>query len=140
RGLTFFPVRQRGLVASLRSLGESVASAAALDVTVEVTGAQGPLAPPVEYALYRVAHEALVNAWRHARCRAVRVELVFRPTDAVLRVRDDGVGFGAGEDVEPHGFGTKGLRRAINEVGGEVRFANGWPHGLVVEASVPHRS
>ena len=137
RGLTFFPVRQRGLVASLESLAQSVAAAADLSVTVEVAGSQARLAPPVEYALYRVAHEALVNAWRHSRCRTVRVELLFRSSDAVLRVGDDGVGLGEGADVEPDGFGAKGLRRAISEVGGELRFSNRWPRGLVVEARVP---
>jgi signal transduction histidine kinase len=137
RGLAFLPVPQRGLVPSLRSLVRSVAADSGLDVTLEVAGRAGRMPPPIEHALFRVAHEALVNAWRHARCRTVRVDLVFAPNEAVLRVRDDGEGFDGDERPRRTGFGTNGLRHATSLVGGRLRVANARPKGVLVEARIP---
>jgi signal transduction histidine kinase len=137
RGLAFLPVPQRGLVPSLRSLVRSVAADSGLDVALEVTGRAGRMPPPIEHAIFRVAHEAVVNAWRHARCRSVRVDLVFAPTEAVLRVRDDGEGFDTDERSRSSGFGTNGLRHATAQVGGKLRVVNARPRGVLVEARIP---
>src|SRR5207302_2780782 len=127
RGLAFLPVPQRGLVPSLRSLVRSLASDSGLEVILEVSGRAGRMPPPIEHAVFRVAHEALVNAWRHASCRTVRVDLIFAPTEVLLRVRDDGEGLSADARSGPTGFGTNGLRHATAQVGGKLRVANARP-------------
>ena len=137
RGLAFLPVARRGLVPSLRSLIRSFADDSNLEVTLEVAGPAGRLPAPVEHALYRVAHEALVNAWRHARCRAIRLDLVFDRGEVVLSVCDDGEGLDGAKGAQPNGFGTNGLRHATAQVGGRLRVANARPRGVVVEARVP---
>ena len=117
--------------------GAGLADDSNLEVTLAVAGPAGRLPAPVEHALYRVAHEALVNAWRHARCRAIRLDLVFDRGEVVLSVCDDGEGLDGAKGAQPNGFGTNGLRHATAQVGGRLRVANARPRGVVVEARVP---
>lgn len=133
RALAFAPAVQRGLVPSLRSLAADVQADSGIAVEVAVHGEVRRLDPGVERALYRVAHEAIANAWRHARCSSVGLVVEFG-AEVVLRVADDGVGAPA-EFVE--GRGLEGMRRALKECDGvlAVRAAEGG--GTAVEARVP---
>lgn len=134
QALAFFPEARRGIAASLRSLTRSFERDSGIDTLFEITGSPRRLSPSVERAVYRVAHEALTNAWRHARCSSVRVELVFAPHDVSLTVADDGVGIRrAGSVVRA---GLVGMRRALQEVGGTLRVRALKPHGTLVEARI----
>ena len=42
--------------------------------------------------VFQIAREALTNVARHARARAVRVDLVYKPKELLLSISDDGVG------------------------------------------------
>ena len=94
------------------------------------------LAPRVEQAIYRVAHEALINAWRHARCGVVRAELRFERDGVTLRVQDDGVGLQLRHPDQGVHMGIDGMRRAMTEVDGSLRVRTARPRGVVVEARV----
>jgi signal transduction histidine kinase len=137
RALAFVPAARRGLGPSLRALGRSVAADSGIEVLVEVEGRAVRLAPRIEQALYRVAHEALINAWRHARCGVVRAELRFERDAVSLRIQDDGVGLQLRHPEDGVHMGIDGMRRAVNEVEGSIRVRTARPRGVVVEARVP---
>jgi signal transduction histidine kinase len=134
--LAFFPAARRGLVAAIRSLVASFRSDSGLDVIVDVSGRPARLPAKAERALYRVVHESLANAWRHARCSVVRVALAFDKDEVLLTVTDDGMGLTA--SIPDRGrVGTTSMRRAVNDVGGTFRVRNASPRGVVVEAAIP---
>jgi signal transduction histidine kinase len=149
RALPFVPAPRRGLVPSLRALARSVQADSGIDVSVEVVGEPARLDARVERALYRVFHEGVTNAWRHAQCHAVRVVLRFTDDGVRLRVRDDGVGLGAaaGGLAGPFGgrrpdddgshIGLAAMRRAVAEVGGTVEVSDAEPSGVLVDAWAP---
>lgn len=86
----------------------------------------------VEVAAYRIVHEALTNAERHASRCATQV-IVRRSGDGLL-LRVLSVGARAGEPVR--GFGVRGMRERAEAVGGRLRagpIAQGW----LVEAILP---
>ena len=60
----------------------------------------------VQWALYRIAQEALNNVHKHSQANHVWVSLRYRPGKVMLRVKDDGLGF------DPDGIpaGTLGLK------------------------------
>ncbi len=123
-----------GLLAALRALGADV-SAARNGLSVQVRAA-GDLAAPAEAELtiYRIAQEALTNAVRHAGASDVVVELRHADGRAVLRVCDDGRGFGGDE-----GAGLRGMRERALLAGGalDVRTVKGG--GTEVVAEIPLR-
>jgi signal transduction histidine kinase len=139
RALAFVPTVRRGLVETLRALARSVASDSGLSVVVETTGRPRRLGVEAEQALYRVAHQSLANAWRHARCSTVVIEVAYEPTCVTVSVRDDGTGLVHRESREDagRGFGMTSMRRGVVAVGGTLRVANRAPRGAVVEARVP---
>ena len=134
--LAFFPSARRGLIPAITALAASFRGDSGLDVIVDVTGRSARLSAKAERALYRVVHESLANAWRHARCSVVRVAVAFEKDCVTLTVTDDGMGLT--ESIPDRGrVGTHSMRRAITDVGGTFHIRNARPRGVVVEAAIP---
>lgn len=134
RALTHVPAGDHGLREALADLAQHFQDDSGIQVLVEVRGTERRLSAPRERALYRVAHEALSNAWRHARAAAVRVCLEFGD-EVRLTVADDGVGLAPGRH-QP-GVGLLTVRRALEQAGGVVVVTDTEPHGVLVDARVP---
>lgn len=137
RALAFVPAPRRGFVPSLRALAASVEADSGIHVSVEVVGEPERLDPKVERALYRVFHQAVTNAWRHAQCRAVRAVVRYTDRGIRLSVRDDGVGLTARPQDDRSHMGLAAMRRAIADVGGTVHICNSDPTGVLVDATAP---
>ncbi|MEU5695726.1 histidine kinase [Actinosynnema sp. NPDC020468] len=95
-----------------------------------VTGA-APLPTSVEVVLLRAAQEALTNARRHSGASLVVVDLEFGAAAVRLTVHDDGVGVGTSAE----GFGLRGMRARVEQVGGTVSVSDS--DGAVVVVEVP---
>jgi two-component system sensor histidine kinase UhpB len=137
RGVSLAPSHRGGLVAAIGELARTFEADSGITVFPRFRGTPPPLSAEAERGLYRVAHQALVNAWRAARCRAARVELTFEPDLVTLTVADDGAGLRRRwED----GFGRRALsnmRRVLESLGGTLRLRRGTPSGATVEARYP---
>lgn len=137
RALSFVP-SQGGLVRGLKDLAESFRLDSGLDIFLDVDGAPAPVASEVEQVLYRVAHEAVSSAWRHARCTSIRIGLRFDDDEIVLRVRDDGVDLGSRSAEDPDGSDLLGIRRLVTRIGGRVRIEDADPRGALVQVTAVH--
>ena len=76
------------------------------DVSVD---AQLELEPQVANDLFRITQEAVANACKHGESESVHVALEREGADAVLRVTDNGKGFGDVNPLGPHEPGHIGL-------------------------------
>lgn len=137
RALAFFPAARKGIVPSVHKLAETFTEDSGIDALVEVYGEQRRLPLKVERALYRVAHEALVNAWSHACCSSVRIELSFENRCVLMSVVDDGIGLLVQNDKVGRRMGLLSMRRSIEEVGGTLQVRDSEPRGVRVEVQVP---
>jgi signal transduction histidine kinase len=82
-----------GLAARLDELGQRIERHWGLHVEMR-TEHPGPQIPePLDREIYRIVHEALVNAARHAHATAARVELGVRDDQVRITVTDNGRGF-----------------------------------------------
>jgi signal transduction histidine kinase len=135
RALTFVPAGPRGLADSVQALARSVAGDSGLTIDVEITGRSPRLPSEQQQALFRVAHEALTNAWRHSGGDRVCVQLIFDRAGTLLRVTDNGRGLHNAATEGLH-LGIAGMRRAMENVGGTLTVDNGNGNelGVVVEA------
>ena len=136
RALAHLPGRRRSLTVALRALAASMSADSGMEILVDVDGRTRRLAPRVERAVYRVTNEALLNAWRHARCAAARAEIRFAPNQLRLRVVDEGIGLALRYDQRAH-LGIDGMRRTVLDVGGSLRVRTASPRGVAVEVAIP---
>ena len=102
--------------------------------------------------IYRVASEALRNAFRHAEAQQIEVEFRYDQRQFRLRVRDDGKGmdakFLAAEGRAGH-FGLHGMRERARLMGGKLTVWTAAESGTEIElilsgarayAAAPRRS
>ena len=79
------------------------------------------LRPILRDEVYRIAGEALRNAFKHARAHKIEVEIRYDERELRLRVRDDGKGIDpnvlSGDGRAGH-FGLHGMRERAKLVGG----------------------
>src|SRR5438093_853657 len=75
--LLFLEVRRGGLVASVRELAARFEASSGIVTPVHVTGTPRPLTAELTEALFRVAHESLMNVQRHSRASVAAVCLIY---------------------------------------------------------------
>ena len=108
-------------------------------IHVEVEGAPRNLKPVVRDEAYRIACEALRNAFRHAQARRITVEIRYDKRHFRLCVRDDGKGMDENtKQRQPSGhFGLSGMRERAEIVGGRLEVWSKLNSGTQVQLSIP---
>ena len=107
---------------------------------VRVEGTPRDLATLVRDEVYRIAREALRNAFQHGRATGIEVEIRYDRRQFRLRVRDDGVG------IEPAVFadggraghyGLAGMRERAELLGGTLAVWSEPDAGTEMELNLP---
>lgn len=111
-------------------------TSAAADPVQVTAGTLPPLPAAVEVAAYRIASEAVANAFRHGHATACTVQLSADHAGLHLEVRDDGTGIPP--DALP-GVGLASMRDRAAELGGELSIGSG-PSGTALHARLPLRT
>ena len=137
RGLLPEELEGRGLKEVLEELGRERQDSLGVDVHVKVDAS--PQFSVEETAhLYRIAQEALLNAYRHGSASSVAIQVFEEKGNRILRVRDDGTGFeGAEPKSERVGMGLQVMRHRAEAMGGslEIESRPGW--GTTVTCRLP---
>jgi signal transduction histidine kinase len=119
----------------------SVASASKPpDFSVAVEGETRELHPIVRDEIYKIAAEALRNAFRHAQAARVEVEIRYDDEQFRLRVRDDGTGIDpkvlADQGLDGH-YGLRGMPERAGLIGGRLAMWSEVGAGTEVEFRLP---
>ncbi len=93
------------------------------------------LQPDVEYALFRVAQEALANIARHSKSSAADVELLYESDIVSLVVTDCGCGFDLAE-YHP-GMGLRSMRERVTMLNGRFHIDSQTDQGTCVRIIIP---
>ena len=120
---------------ALGRLTDRIGAELAIESRFEVCGPARPLPATAEVVLLRAAQEALANVRKHARAADVLVVLSYEPHTVRLNVRDDGAGFDP--DRVTGGYGLRGMRTRVRQVGGSLDVTSGDGAGTVVRVEVP---
>jgi signal transduction histidine kinase len=108
--------------------------------TVEVEGAPQDLHPILRDEIYRIAAEAVRNAFNHARARRIEVEIWYSAQDVRVRVRDDGAGIEpnvVGQEGREGHFGLAGMRERAEHICGKLDIWSERGAGTEVELRLP---
>ena len=100
-------------------------------------GAEPLLTAETRARLFSIAHNALTNAFLHARPGRVEVRLSFEADQIRLSVSDDGVGLP--DDYAERGRGINGMRADAERMGGVLIVESGeGGGGTTITCVVPH--
>jgi signal transduction histidine kinase len=110
-----------------------------LESFVVVEGTPRDLHPILRDEIYRIAGEALRNAFRHAQARRIEVAIGYGERQFRLRVRDDGKGIDPkvleGQARAGH-FGLPGMRERAELIGGELEVWSQRQSGTEIELKI----
>jgi len=144
QGLRESTVQRNDLARAVNTLGEDLAAnpanhgSAAFRVIVE--GEPRDLHPILRDEIYKIAGEALRNAFHHAQARHIEVEIRYDDEQFRLSVRDDGKGIDPAvlaKQARPGHYGLPGMRERAKLAGGDLTVWNEVGAGAEVELTVP---
>jgi len=144
QGLRMSTVEKNDLAVAIRTVGEELASAepnqSSPNFTVVVEGTSRNLHPILRDEAYRLAVEALRNAFRHAAAQNLEVEIRYDENYFRLRVRDDGKGIGPevlrGDGLEGH-YGLSEMKERAKLVGAKLTIWSEVDSGTEIELIIP---
>jgi PAS domain S-box-containing protein len=128
----------RGLSATIPVYAEGFARRSGIQVTVNASNHLGRLSREAEVALFHVMQESLTNIHRHSKSATALINLDSNAREIRLEIRDEGHGIPPRElkQKEALGVGIRGMKQAIQHVGGRLDIEPAYP-GTIVRAAVP---
>jgi signal transduction histidine kinase len=145
QGLRSMALETDDLVEAIRHIGTELAAESTTTIGIEVDGkgAARALKPIVQLEVYRIAGEAVRNAFRHSHAHHVRVEIRFEERRFRLRVADDGRGIDERvihRELPERHFGLHSMRERAEGVGGRLDIWSKHDTGTQVDLSIPARA
>jgi ligand-binding sensor domain-containing protein/signal transduction histidine kinase len=144
QGLRASTVERNDLALAISTLGEEFENDSSnhrpATFRVAVEGQARDLHPILRDEIYKIAAEALRNAFHHAQAKQVEVEIRYDHDQFRLRVRDDGKGMDAAvlssHGLEGH-YGLRGMRERATLIQGKLVVWSEVDAGTEVELRVP---
>ena len=144
RGLRAAATEPNDLAESIRTLGETLCaeygSGGDVGLRVEVQGVTRPLRPVVRDELFRIAGEALRNAFLHADAKRIELEIRYDKRRMSVHVRDDGKGIDRetlSRGARDGHFGLAGMRERAKLIGAKLAIWSAGGSGTEVELIIP---
>jgi signal transduction histidine kinase len=125
----------------LKSCAEDLRQDHAASIKLTFAGTPRPLDVTVCAEVYRIAREAMTNAYQHSGAPNIEVDVTYESDYFRVSVRDDGQG------IEPRllsigkagHWGLSGMRERAEKIGGRLRILSQRATGTEVELTVPGR-
>jgi two-component system sensor histidine kinase DegS len=133
-------LRDLGLVATLRQEMWQMEQETRKKIDFKADAIRLPL--DVETGLYRIIHEAITNAIKHADTKRIRISINSRDEQVKVEVRDWGIGF----DYNPssmlsrRGTGLLSMRKRAELLQGRCDIQSTTNEGTVVSVEIPFSS
>ena len=144
QGLRPSALESYDLADAIKRIGEELAGDPARDrfipLTLRVGGTPRELQPIVRDEIYRIAGEALRNAFRHSGATRIEVDLQYDDGQFKLRLRDDGKGIDSkflSEEGSGKHFGLSGMRERAAMIGGKLTLWTSPDSGTEIELTIP---
>jgi signal transduction histidine kinase len=128
---------EEGLAVALTTLIRGLSSRMRIRIDLVCDVHRLRSSPEVEYALYRVVQEALINVHKHAAATRAEVRYYHRRGGLVLEVEDDGIGMDCESELAmATGVGIQGMCARVAQLGGTLTLSSP-ARGVLVRAVFP---
>lgn len=91
----------------------------------------------VETSAYRIAQEAITNAFKHAQARRISIKLCLEGKNAMIVVNDDGRGIDNAAVTASHGIGLAAIRERAELIGAKIEISTEAEQGTTLTLSIP---
>ena len=128
----------------LTKCGQELSKDHAATFTLAIVGEPKILESTVQDEAYRIAAEALTNAFRHASASKIEAEVTFDSSSLRIRVRDNGVGIDEAvrSNGHPGHWGLAGMRERAEAIRAQFniwsRESAGTEVELVIQAAIAY--
>jgi signal transduction histidine kinase len=139
RGLSPATLESEGLASALVELGATTEKLFGITCRVECPGRAVTQPLSVATHLYRIAQEAVTNAIKHGKGTDVLIQLQNTDTGVMLKIVDNGRGFGQLPPPQT-GMGLRIMHYRAGMIGGSLTMDNGSHGGATVICSVPAKA
>jgi len=131
------PAESQPLVDMIANLVHDFDEHTGLQSNFELSGTPIELSEFAGQTLFRTVQESLTNIQKHARgVKQIQVKLAYSAEAIRLVVSDDGQPSN-GTPATPSGYGLKGLRERVDQLGGELCCGPVASNGFQVDVSIP---
>jgi signal transduction histidine kinase len=122
-----------GLEGALRKEVQLLGRVHGTDIDLQVAHTLPPGGGERDFAVLRIAHEAIQNALRHARPEHVTVRVTGQNDHLVVEVTDDGIGFNPDRaDLRSRHLGLTSMEERARELRGQLRILSAPGKGTMV--------
>jgi signal transduction histidine kinase len=129
------------LAQAIAALGEELGGQDrdAVRLGVSVEGNPHELDPILRDEVYRIAREALRNAYLHARATNIEAEITYTARLLRVRIRDNGIGIDPKvlETGRQGHWGLQGMRERAQQIGAQLEIWSQAHGGTEVDLSIP---
>ncbi len=143
RGLRPVSLEQLGLASALQMLARDLDPDNQMAIQFEKQGIPRRLSTEQEIVLYRIAQEALNNAWQHSGADRVWILVNFAEDSVTISVRDNGHGFSAPQhpsEITRSGnrhFGIMGMYERAALIGAHLQMVSTPNDGTTITVRLP---
>jgi signal transduction histidine kinase/ligand-binding sensor domain-containing protein len=144
QGMRSSTIIKNDLACALTTVGETLAAEPSgqspVDFHVEVEGESRDLHPILRDEVYRIASEAVRNAFRHSGAGRIEVEICYDARQLRVRVRDNGKGIDPkvlDEGGRAGHYGLLGMHERAKSAGGKLAIWSKLDSGTEAELTIP---
>ena len=135
----------KALEEEIRALGEELVATGAdqkepMEFRIVIEGSAHALRPNLHAEVFRIAREALRNAFSHSQGRLIETEMAYTENLFRIRIRDDGKGMDSDERLKAERsghWGLRGMRERAEHLGGELEVWSEPGAGTEIELRIP---
>jgi signal transduction histidine kinase len=109
-----------------------------MEVNISSTSLECSFKPSVKAQVIRIVQEALTNIRKHSQACTVSISATEREGEALIEVRDNGIGFSL-EDIKTSQYGLRSMRERAESIGADFQVTSTPGSGTTVRLQVPIR-
>lgn len=126
-----------GLSGSIRDMVDQL-NLRGLETELEIVGQPDlRLSEDGQAMILRILQELTHNVVKHAKANKLFLQLIDQPSQLMLTVEDDGIGFDASPSQTEEGIGLGSINSRVTYLKGEIQYDSSPGHGTTVTLTVP---
>ncbi|MEJ0084516.1 MAG: triple tyrosine motif-containing protein [Pseudomonadota bacterium] len=122
---------------ALRLLGSEMMRDLGARFELSVEGSPRELHPVVREEAFRIAAEAITNAFRHAHATRIDARIAYGRSSVLLEVKDDGQGFDSRKLAPAGHWGLKGMQERAARIRARLLVTSRPDEGTTIELHIP---